>query len=132
MPVQHRDYPNYLLNILEDDLTYAHLGGCGEWDKHGGDGSIPSEWRCGPSAAPCDNEATGGEIECLVGQLVKAPEKGWKDFGEGTGSFCPADMVGGTGPFSPFTAYYVPGQPTSTTWDAVIKESQGCAEACVG
>ena len=142
MPVPHRDYPNYLLDVLEDGLTYAHLGECGEWDKHDGDGAIPIEWRCGPSAAPCDNEGATGEPDCLVGHLVKPPINSWQDFDPDEDSkdghqdivppqWCAEDMAGGDGPFSPFVAYYAPGQPASEKWDKVIEESMRCEDYCV-
>jgi hypothetical protein len=140
MDVTHVPFPNYLMDVLPS-ATYAHLGECGEWDKHGGDGSPPPEWRCGPSASPCDNEGATGEPDCLVGHLVKPPVHSWMDFDPSEPPDGIKDIVGpkwyntefagGSGPLSPFWAYYAPGQPESECWDKIIAESMDCDEFSV-
>lgn len=148
--VTYMPFPDYLLGVLggisdpanEEFITYAHLGDCGEWDKHGGDGSIPDQWRCGPSANPdCADSNATGEPDCLVGHLVKPPANSWTDFDpdeetkDGAAdvvpaTFCAGDMAGGNGPLSPFWAYYAPGQPESEKWDKIIEESMDCEPKC--
>jgi len=140
VPAPYENYPSYLLDVLEDDLTYAHLGDCGEWDKHGGNGEIPEDWRCGPST--CPDNGQNGEPECMVGHLVKPPLNSWRDFDltEDTKDgnkdlvppqWCAMDLAGGMGPLSPFWAYYAPGQPESAKWNTIIAATMECEEFCV-
>jgi hypothetical protein len=129
MPPTYLQAPSYLVNILPDNITYAHLGNCGEWDKEDGNGEIPYDWRCswlaGPSPSSCTPSAIAAaaadcilsEPNCINGHLSLPHFASWVSTFypkmQFINAFLDDSSLNPHNRMAPVRLYLAPGQPSS-------------------